>query len=195
MKQLAQGLVILDLRDGPAQESAQWMPFADFCLVRDMADRILLESHGCEPERVYVISSHEIFLNLVDQACGDTLPPASVEKVGESMTESSPAPDPSRMAPSQRIFTLSARLKAAERQADVMLRDYRVRSKVPLLGPLVAWIRRNLTAHLREPYLDPTLERQVALNRELITILHEMLRLQADQEARLTQLHEERDRD
>lgn len=56
-------------------------------------------------------------------------------------------------------------------QADVMLRDYVVRSKAPMLGRLIAWVRRNLTSHLREPYLDPTLERQVAFNRAVVQAL------------------------
>ena len=55
--------------------------------------------------------------------------------------------------------------------ADVMLRGYTVRSGLPLVGPLVAWVRRNLTSHLREPYIDPTLERQVAFNRRVARAL------------------------
>jgi hypothetical protein len=31
----------------------------------------------------------------------------------------------------------------------------------------VAWTRQNLTSHLREPYLDPTLERQVGFNQRV----------------------------
>ena len=58
-----------------------------------------------------------------------------------------------------------------EKSADVMQRSYVVRSNAPLVGPLLAWLRRNLTSHLREPYLDPTLERQVAFNREVVKTL------------------------
>jgi glycosyltransferase involved in cell wall biosynthesis len=54
-----------------------------------------------------------------------------------------------------------------EAKSDIMLRGYSVHSRLPLIGPLVAWVRRNLTSHLREPYLDPTLERQVDLNRRI----------------------------
>lgn len=53
-------------------------------------------------------------------------------------------------------------------ESDVMIRPYVVRSKLPLFGPLIAWVRRNLTSHLREPYLDPMMESQVSLNRQLI---------------------------
>jgi hypothetical protein len=93
--------------------------------------------------------------------------------------------------PASQIVGLAIRLETLDRQADVMLRNYQVRSRVPLVGPFIAWVRRNLTSHLREPYLDPTLERQVAVNRELVTALRELLRRQADLEARLTRLEEE----
>jgi len=59
--------------------------------------------------------------------------------------------------------------------ADVMQRGYVVRSNAPLVGSLIAWVRRNLTSHLREPYLDPTLERQVAFNREVVHTLQRLL--------------------
>jgi chromosome segregation ATPase len=49
-----------------------------------------------------------------------------------------------------------------------MIRPYVVRSKLPIFGPLIAWVRRNLTSHLREPYLDPMVERQVSFNRQLV---------------------------
>ncbi|MBN1875289.1 MAG: glycosyltransferase family 4 protein [Anaerolineae bacterium] len=48
---------------------------------------------------------------------------------------------------------------------DVMLRGYAVRSGAPVVGPAIAWFRRNLTFYLRESYVDPVLERQVAFNR------------------------------
>lgn len=66
-------------------------------------------------------------------------------------------------------------LKWLEKAADVMQRGYVVRSNAPLIGPLLAWVRRNLTSHLREPYLDPTLERQVAFNREVVNTLQRLL--------------------
>jgi FkbM family methyltransferase len=61
-----------------------------------------------------------------------------------------------------------SRLTKLKQEADVMSRDYQVRSHIPLIGGLIAWVRRNLTSHLREPYLDPTLERQVAFNQQVI---------------------------
>ena len=49
--------------------------------------------------------------------------------------------------------------------------DYTVRSDVPLVGPLVAWVRKQMTSHLREPYFDPIIERQERFNAELVQTL------------------------
>jgi glycosyltransferase involved in cell wall biosynthesis len=50
-------------------------------------------------------------------------------------------------------------------QADIVERDYRVRSGLPAVGPLLAWSRRQATSHFHESYLDQVMERQVAFNR------------------------------
>ena len=64
--------------------------------------------------------------------------------------------------------------RVLEATADVMNRDYVVRSGVPIVGPLIAWIRRTLTSHLWEPYLDPTLQRQVEFNAHTIQVLRQL---------------------
>jgi predicted O-methyltransferase YrrM/glycosyltransferase involved in cell wall biosynthesis len=71
--------------------------------------------------------------------------------------------------------------------ANVMLRNYRVRSTLPIAGPAIAWARRVLTSHLREPYLDPTLQRQEAFNWQASLALEEIARQLAAQEERLAQ--------
>ena len=208
MKHLTHGLVILDLRNDPGMESAGWLPYADLCLLRSASDQAaLIEVQSCEPERVYVVPDADGLLELVDKAGDDRLPSAEISESslpdflpGKPGTEIAMA-DPQRQSESAiarsapNIAALSARLEVAERQADVMLRDYQVQSKVPLAGPLVAWLRRNLTSHLREPYLDPTLEQQVALNRDLVKALREISALLAGLERRLSQPDEKRDDD
>jgi hypothetical protein len=79
-------------------------------------------------------------------------------------------------------------LEALDQSADVMLRSYTVRSGLPVVGPLVAWIRRNLTSHLREPYLDPTLERQVAFNRRVVQTMEMLMIRLAEYEKRQSEL-------
>jgi len=62
------------------------------------------------------------------------------------------------------LATLSESMTAS---SDVALREYEVRSGAPLVGALIVWVRTNLTSHLREPYLDPIVERQVSFNRRV----------------------------
>lgn len=60
--------------------------------------------------------------------------------------------------------TLRSMVGALQAESDIAMRNYVVQSHIPLVGQFVAWVRRNLTSHLREPYLDPMIERQVAFN-------------------------------
>ncbi len=73
-------------------------------------------------------------------------------------------------APAQTIHEVLTRgaLGQLADQADVMLYGYVVRSRLPIIGPFVAWLRKNLTSHLREPYLDPMFTRQVAFNQRVV---------------------------
>ena len=52
--------------------------------------------------------------------------------------------------------------------ADIALRGYTIRSDVPFLGRLIAWVRRTSTSHLKAPYLDRMIERQVNYNHLLV---------------------------
>ena len=64
-----------------------------------------------------------------------------------------------------------AQIDALSAAAQVSMPDYQVRSDVPVVGDLVAWARRNLTSHLREPYLDPIIARQEAYNKLILDVL------------------------
>jgi hypothetical protein len=70
--------------------------------------------------------------------------------------------------------TLGIDLEQLKTLANVTLPDYEVRSPTPMFGPLIAWIRRNLTSHLRKPYLDPTLDRQEAFNLRAANVLEDL---------------------
>ena len=78
------------------------------------------------------------------------------------------------------IHQVQKRLELLQLQTDVMLRDYVIHSKIPLIGGLIAWIRRNLTSHLREPYVDPILERQVAFNRRIVREINDLAMIQSE---------------
>ncbi len=70
---------------------------------------------------------------------------------------------------------LNSELHHLESSCDVMLRGYVVHSGIPFLGSFVAWLRRNLTSHLREPYVDPTFERQVSFNYQVIHLMRQLI--------------------
>jgi glycosyltransferase involved in cell wall biosynthesis len=81
-----------------------------------------------------------------------------------------------------------------ELAADVALRSYVVRSNLPVAGRLVTWIRRNLTSHVKEAYLDRIVERQVLFN---LRTARELNRLRAEltaAQAEIAALREELDR-
>lgn len=48
---------------------------------------------------------------------------------------------------------------------------YNVRSGLPVVGRAVAWVRRQLTSHLKEPYIDPVIADQERFNRDLVATL------------------------
>lgn len=75
-----------------------------------------------------------------------------------------------------------ARLRA---MAQVGRPDYQVRSDAPLVGDLIARLRRNLTAHLREPYLDPIIADQQQFNAALLDLLLAELDRSLDERRRL----------
>lgn len=80
---------------------------------------------------------------------------------------------------------LAADLQALLANAKTMLRGYVVSSRLPLFGPLLAWIRRNLTSHLREPYIDPTFERQEQFNQQVAQLLATVIQQEAATQAQL----------
>ncbi len=63
--------------------------------------------------------------------------------------------------------------------------DYAIRSRLPLIGPLVAWVRRQMTAHLKEPYLDPIVARQEQWNTTLVQTLLPALEQRRGEQRRL----------
>jgi hypothetical protein len=208
MKRQAHGWVCLDLRHHPAVDAARWLPYADLCLVHSTAEQAaLIQDQGCEPERVHVVPHTEGLLDLLDRVRDGRIMQAEVlERRKPNSTPSTgnteaSMTDPRHQSQSETELSapnaaaLMARLDVAEHHADIMLREYRVHSRVPLVGPVIAWLRRNLTSHLREPYLDPTLEHQVALNQDLVKALKDVSALLANLEERVSQLDGRRDND
>ncbi len=153
--------------------------------------RQTLVARGRERVKAFHVEQYEAGLSeIVDAAVTYTLPKMPSDDAAAETQREPAAPSSSRL-----LGFLADEIKAC---SDVMLRGYTVRSRIPLLGPLVAWARRNATSHLREPYLDPTLERQVEVNRrtagwlELAAKeLEAAARRQAELEARIRDLEDQ----
>ncbi|MGB0385257.1 MAG: hypothetical protein ACPGWR_10575 [Ardenticatenaceae bacterium] len=60
------------------------------------------------------------------------------------------------------------KLPSLAAQADVADREYTVRSHLPVVGPVIAGVRRKMTYHLREQYFDPLIEQQVSFNKKMV---------------------------
>lgn len=72
---------------------------------------------------------------------------------------------------------LQDEIKQLHKAAESVLQPFVVRSGLPVVGPLIVWLRRNLTSHLREPYLDPTLRRQERFNWLVVQTMRQVNRL------------------
>jgi glycosyltransferase involved in cell wall biosynthesis/2-polyprenyl-3-methyl-5-hydroxy-6-metoxy-1,4-benzoquinol methylase len=75
-------------------------------------------------------------------------------------------------------------VEALERVADVAFREYVIRSDKPLLGPFIELVRRNVTSHLKEAYLDRIVERQVVFNTHVVRYLRHLANEVEDQMAK-----------
>lgn len=126
--------------------------------------RQTLVERGLERAEAFSLDRYETALaEIVDQLITQTLPRASLEPAAEAHEEAATRQPYS--ARSEMLLNVLADEIASS--SDIVLRDYQVRSRAPVVGPLIMWVRRNLTSHLREPYLDPILEKQVDLNRRI----------------------------
>jgi SAM-dependent methyltransferase len=56
-----------------------------------------------------------------------------------------------------------------------ILFPYRPKSRIRLLGPLIAWIRLNMTSHLKEPYVDRLASQQTEFNLVIAQMLRRLV--------------------
>ncbi len=141
----------------------------------DMAEKVLLVlqdgdlrqtlvERGLERAKDFGLEQYEAHLaEIIDQNTTYTspkIPPELAEKSEEAQKQSTAVTFQDKLV----LDTIADEIKTG---SDIAIRGYVIRSGAPLVGSLIAWVRRNLTSHLREPYLDPMIERQVALNHKI----------------------------
>ncbi|MGD8966872.1 MAG: glycosyltransferase family 4 protein [Anaerolineae bacterium] len=183
---------------GDAEELAEQV----VTVLQDDSLRQTLTERGIARSQEFSLRHYEAGLTeIVDAAVTYTMPVIPAEPA----VESSARPDTEKELRARQALrrswdagdddTLGLILQDLEGQSDIAMRGYVVRSKVPVLGPLITWARRNLTSHLREPYLDPMIERQVAFNhrvtgwiRQAVKALGASAHRQEELEARMESL-------
>jgi hypothetical protein len=87
------------------------------------------------------------------------------------------APDAARrdsQGAEESLKNLRDRIARLHEASAITIPGYTVTSHAPVIGPLLARMRRLFTSHLREPYIDPILERQEKFNRELTQMVEQL---------------------
>jgi hypothetical protein len=88
----------------------------------------------------------------------DEDPEALVERLREQMIDSDP----------------EDALPVSEQDCDIVPRNYVIDWRIPILGPVHAWVRRIINAEVRR-YLALSLERQSYLNRQFLRVLDDLV--------------------
>ncbi len=91
-------------------------------------------------------------------------------------------PRHSHLAPDR---CLPARLRAFLRlqamllrpRIDIVNRRYTVGSRWPIIGPAIRWLRHKITNHLKQFYIDPALEQQTAINKQVCQVLAQLAQI------------------
>lgn len=87
--------------------------------------------------------------------------------------------------PEERRLSIDQLLTPLRHQAAIGLPQHRVESRARLIGPIIAWLRRNLTSHLKEPYVDVIVQQQALFNAELIERLQHALEYSIREQRRM----------
>ncbi|MBN1487931.1 MAG: hypothetical protein JW981_09840 [Anaerolineae bacterium] len=178
IKRIRHGLVIWICTE---LDNLDLIHYADFCVIVDPVLKTqLYDKLGYPSERVGLLPP-------VQEAGGFTAQSHKLSGIVDRLIQGD---FPEVKPPVERATSgeLTSRLDYLESRSDIMLRSYIVRSKIPVLGTFIIWVRGILTSHLREPYIDPTFENQVAFNRRVVKEMHEILRTQEEILTRLDRL-------
>lgn len=173
MRLPSRGVVVLHLHTLPEKTSPKLFDYLDY------ADILVLETQTHQEDlppnsffRPILLADANDFQDNLQQTLLTHLP--------QFHQTEPPSASQKAITPPQMVAHLSLtrnslsqdHLRELSKRADVILRGYQVRSSLPLVGKPLAWLRRNATSHLREPYLDPILERQVSFNQQVLQALN-----------------------
>ncbi|OQA42998.1 MAG: GDP-mannose-dependent alpha-(1-6)-phosphatidylinositol monomannoside mannosyltransferase [Chloroflexi bacterium ADurb.Bin325] len=163
--------------DVPALADAVAVLLDDPARVAELAERGLARAASYTLERY-----EESFAAVIDRYCVglplrvQPTPRARLAEAAAGPAEATPAePAPPREG---------APWPELNAEASITMPEYTVRSKLPLVGGLIVWVRRNLTSHLKEPYVDRIFQRQQGFNLRAAWIIEELTRRLDESQAR-----------
>ena len=161
-------------------------------LLDDPARAAELRAAGLTRAASYTLERYEeTFGAIIDRYCINL--PLRVQPVPRALlAEAAPEPAQSRVSPAAAPVDIEDAADAywpeLAAEASITMPEYTVRSKLPLVGGLIVWVRRNLTSHLKEPYVDPILQRQQGFNLRAAWIIEELTRRLDESQARMAAL-------
>ncbi len=161
-------------------------------LLDDPARAAELRAAGLARAASYTLERYEeSFGAIIDRYCINL--PLRVQPVPRALlAEAAPEPAQTRVSPAAPPINIEDDADAywpeLAAEASITMPEYTVRSKLPLVGGLIVWVRRNLTSHLKEPYVDPILQRQQGFNLRAAWIIEELTRRLDESQARMAAL-------
>ena len=81
----------------------------------------------------------------------------------------------SEVLPGPRHLSVEQLLAPLRQQGALGVPGYQVESRLPLVGRMIGWLRRNLTSHLKEPYIDALAQQQTTFNLTIVEQLRQAL--------------------
>ncbi len=149
-------------------------------LLDDPARAAELRAAGLARAASYTLKRYEeSFGAVIDRYCVNL--PLRVQPVPRALLAEA-APEPADAPVSPAVTSVEAEDDGSAywpdlaADAGVTMPEYTVRSKLPVVGGLIVWVRRNLTSHLKEPYVDPIFQRQQAFNLRAAWVIEELTR-------------------
>ena len=129
------------------------------------------------------IDASEVREAVRERMAARTTPSAS------SGTEEEPEPIVDRLRKRMIESNPDDALPITEQDCGIVPRNYVIDWRIPILGPVHAWVRRVINTELRR-YLALSLERQSYLNRQMLRVLHDLVLENRRLRERLEELEE-----
>lgn len=136
-----------------------------------------LREQGLKRAQTFSLEAYQQNLQQIVAEVQTTLPSVTYFRPNALLSQRVTAAELDRpeASPTIREVLLMGKLGPLVLLADIVDRQYKLASGVPVVGKLIVWLRHNLTSHLWQPYLNPALERQATFNDRVIKLLRHLI--------------------